>query len=135
VPAAQANSPPEGAPYTLLIVDDDASLRAALESVLGPVGYRVLTAADGGAAEALLTSEPVDAVLLDVRLSATTGLELYPTIVGRWPRLEGRIAFMTGDADAADVHDWLERGHHTTIRKPFSFSQIADWLAVALGPA
>jgi DNA-binding response OmpR family regulator len=122
-------------PWTVLIIDNDASLRAALESVLVPVGYRVLTAADGDEAEALLAAEPVDAVLLDVRLATTSGLALYPTIVQRWPRLEGRIAFMTGDADAADVHQWLERGHHPTIRKPFSFRQIAEWLAVALRPA
>lgn len=132
--AQPGSGPLHDAPYTLLIVDDDASLRAALESVLAPVGYRVLTAPDGDAAQAVLASAPVDAVLLDVRLSATSGLALYPAIVQRWPQLEGRIAFMTGDADAPDVHEWLERGRHTTIRKPFSFRQIADWLAVALRP-
>jgi DNA-binding response OmpR family regulator len=100
--------------------------------VFAPLGYRVLTAADGDAAYALLASEPADAVLLDVRLPGMSGLALYVAIVHRWPQLEGRIAFMTGDADAPDVQAWLQRGHHTTIRKPFSFRQIADWLVVAL---
>ena len=36
---------------------------------------------------------------------------------------------MTGDADAPDVRPWLEHGHYTTIRKPFTFGQISDWLA------
>jgi DNA-binding response OmpR family regulator len=116
----------------LLIVDDDASLRATLESVFAPLGYRVLTAADGDAAYALLASEPADAVLLDVRLPGMSGPALYLAIVHRWPRLEGRIAFMTGDADAADVRSWLERGRYTIFRKPFSFRQIADWLALVL---
>jgi DNA-binding NtrC family response regulator len=61
-----------------------------------------------------------------------SGLALYLAIVHRWPRLEGRIAFMSGDADAPDVRSWLERGRYTIFRKPFSFRQIADWLAATL---
>jgi len=117
----------------MLIVDDDASLRAALESVFAPLGYRVLTAADGDEAYALLGSEPADAVLLDVRMPGMSGLALYLAIVHRWPRLEGRIAFMSGDADAPDVQAWLKRGRYTIFRKPFSFGQIADWLAATRG--
>lgn len=117
---------------TMLIVDDDASLRGALESVFVPMGYRVLTAASGDAAYALLAAEPADAVLLDVRLPGMSGLALYLAIVHRWPELEGRIAFMTGDADAPDVRPWLERGRYTTIRKPFTVGQIAHWLDGAM---
>ena len=95
----------------------------------------MLTAADGDAAYALLAREPADAALLDVRLPGMSGLALYLAIVHRWPRLEGRIAFMTGDAGAPDVRVWLERGRYTIIRKPFSFRQIAEWLAVALRAA
>jgi DNA-binding NtrC family response regulator len=116
----------------VLIVDDDATIRAALDSVFAPLGYRVLTAADGDAAYALLASDPADAVLLDIRLPGMSGLALYLAIVHRWPQLEGRIAFMSGDADAPDVQSWLERGRYTTFRKPFSFGQIADWLAAAV---
>lgn len=119
-----------GLPHTLLIVDDDASLRSALESVLTPMGYRVLTAADADAAYARLASESPDGILLDIRLPGISGLALYLVIIHRWPYLEGRIAFITGDADAPEVRVWLERGHHTTFRKPFSLPQIAAWLAL-----
>lgn len=134
MPAARHGGPGrfDGTPHTILIVDDDASLRAALESVLVPLGYRVRTAADGDAAYALLAAEPADAILLDVQLPGMSGLALNLALVLRWPELEGRIAFMTGDADAEDVHLWLEWGRHTTIRKPFSFHQIVDWLASVL---
>ena len=113
----------------MLVVDDDASLRGALESTFANLGYRVLTAGSADAAYALLTAESADAVLLDVRLPGMSGLALSLAIVHRWPELEGRIAFMTGDADAPDVRPWLERGHFTTIRKPFTFAQISNWLA------
>jgi DNA-binding response OmpR family regulator len=131
-PQHTRSGPHPGTPFTILIVEDDASLRAALESVFAPLGYRVLTAADGDAAYAFLASEPADAVLLDVRLPGMSGLALYLAIVHRWPRLEGRIAFMSGDADAPDVRSWLARGRYTMFRKPFSFRQIVDWLAVAV---
>ena len=65
---------------TVLIVDDDASLRQALESVLVGMGYRVVTAGSPDTAYALLRSEPVDAALLDVRLPTMSGL------ASRWRR-------------------------------------------------
>ena len=113
--------------HTVLIVDDDASLRATLESVLAPK-LRVLTAADPDTAYALLGVEPVTAVLLDVRLPTMSGLALSLAIMHRWPQLTGRIALMTGDADAADVRAWVRRNPCVLFRKPFSPRQILDWL-------
>ncbi len=119
-------------PRTVLIVDDDATLREALASVLGSLGYRVRSAADPDAAYQLLAAEPVDAVLLDVRLPSMSGLALYLAIVHRWPALEGRIAVMTGDADAADVRPWLKVHQCTVLRKPFRFELLAGWLDATL---
>ena len=115
-------------PRSVLIVDDDFTLRGALESALGAMGCRVLTAAEPDTAYALLAGGPVDAVLLDVRLPTMSGLALYLAIVHRWPQLEGRIAVMTGDADAPDVQPWLELHRCTVFRKPFRFEQLAHWL-------
>src|SRR5207247_9053902 len=84
---------------TVLIVDDDASLRQALESVLVGLGYRVLTAGSPDTAYALLGSELVDAALLDVRLPTMSGLALYTAISPGWPTLAGCIAFITAAAD------------------------------------
>src|SRR5438309_10655112 len=100
--------PMEGTPRTVLIVDDDATLRGALESVFAPLGYRVLTAAEPDAAYAILASRPVDAVLLDVRLPTMSGLALYLAIVHRWPQPERRIHFITAEPDAPDGRPVLE---------------------------
>ena len=114
--------------HTVLIVDDDASLRSSLESVLASRRYRVLSTADPDTAYALLAVESVTAVLLDVRLPTMSGLALSLAITHRWPQLAGRIALMTGDADAADVRAWVRRNPCTLFRKPFSFRPVADWL-------
>lgn len=120
---------------TVLIVDDDALLRASLDSVLTTVGYRTLTTGDPDAAYRLLAAEPVTAVLLDVRLPTMSGLALYLAVVRRWPRLVGRIALMTADADASDVNAWLHRNPCIVLRKPFTFQQVTDWLDAAVQAA
>ena len=115
-------------PRTILIVDDDATLRGALESVLAPLGYRVLCSGNPEGAYDLLAGEAADAVLLDVRLPTMSGLALYLAIVHRWPALEGRIAIMTGDAEAQEVRSWLEQNRCTVLRKPFNLREISVWL-------
>src|SRR2546426_7874958 len=55
--------------------------------------------------------------LLDIRLPTMSGLALYLAIVNRWPTLTGRIAIMTGDAEAEEVRAWLERNPCALLRK------------------
>src|SRR3989441_5493877 len=117
---------------TLLVVDDEPSLRRVLERALGQVGFLGNGAASAETAYDLLASEPADAGLLDIQLPTMSGLALYLAIVHRWPSLEGRIAIMTGDAEADDVRTWLERHPCTLIRKPFTLREVADWLGDVL---
>lgn len=114
---------------TVLIVDDEASLRRVLERALSREGYRVLSTGTAEAAYSLLESEPADAVLLDIRLPTMSGLALYLAIIHRWPHLDGRIAIMTGDADAEEVRTWLEQNRCTVLRKPFNLREIGQWLS------
>ena len=119
---------------TVLIVDDDNTLRQALESVLLTMGYRVITTGSGDAAYSLLAQEPVDAVLLDVRMPLISGTALYLAAVSRWPELTGRIAMMTGDADAPDVRPWLDQHHLVVFRKPFRPQELLNWIADTVKP-
>ena len=64
--------------------------------------------------------------------STMSGLALYLAIIHRWPGLEGRIAIMTGDAEAEEVRTWLEHHRCTVIRKPFNLQQVADWVGSVL---
>src|SRR3989454_11481705 len=70
--------------------------------------------------------------LLDIRLPTMSGLALYLAIVNRWPTLTGRIAIMTGDAEADEVRAWLERNPCAVLRKPFNLRQIFQWLDAVL---
>ena len=121
-------------PASVLIVDDEAGLRRVLERYLERHGYRVLSAGTAEAAYEILVSEQADALLLDIHLPSMSGLALYLAIIHRWPQLEGRIAIMTGDAEAEEVRTWLEHHRCTVIRKPFNLQQVTDWVASVLQP-
>ena len=125
------NAPPAKV-RTILVVDDEAGLRRVLERILTSHGYRVLTAGSAETAYELLISEEADALLLDIHLPTMSGLALYLAIIHRWPALEGRIAIMTGDAEADEVRTWLEHHRCTVIRKPFNLDQVTDWVAAVL---
>ena len=121
--------PGPGAPsHTVLIIDDEAALRRVLERALLREGYRVLSTGSAEGACALLASETIDAVLLDIQLPTMSGLALYLTIVHERPAFEGRVAIMTGDAEALEVRAWLDQHRCMVLRKPFDLREISAWL-------
>ena len=87
-----------------------------------------MTAGSAEAAYSLLESERAEALLLDIHLPTMSGLALYTAIEHRWPQLAGRMAIMTGDADAEEVRSWLEAHRCTVLRKPFDLHEITAWL-------
>ena len=101
---------------------------------MASLGYRVLSTGNPDTACELLAAGPADAVLLDVHRPTMSGLALYLVIVNRWPALDGRIAIMTADPDAADVRRWLQLNRCPVFRKPFRVDLLAGWLAAALRP-
>jgi len=115
-------------PRTVLVVDDEAPLRRVLERSLSRHGLRVIGAGSAETAYELLAAEQPDALLLDIHLPTMSGLALYLAIVHRWPAYEGRIAIMTGNAEADEVRIWLERHQCVVIRKPFNLREVTDWL-------
>src|SRR2546430_17388341 len=94
--------------YTVVIVDDEVPLRRVLERSLSREGYRVVTAGGAEAAYALLATEQANALLLDIHLPTMSGLALYPAIGHPWPGLEGRLAILTGGAQAAPARTRLQ---------------------------
>jgi len=66
-------------------------------------------------------------VLLDVQLPTMSGLALYLALVHRHPALVGRIAIMSGDAEAEHVRAWLQQNPCTVLKKPFDLQEIVEW--------
>jgi two-component system response regulator (stage 0 sporulation protein F) len=67
---------------TVLVVDDDDPIRKLIELELQEEGYKVLTASNAQDALKLVQAEPLDLVILDIRMPGMDGLEALPRILG-----------------------------------------------------
>ena len=103
---------------TLLCVDDEQNILAALRRLFRQDGYRILTAGSGREALTLLESEPVDLVISDMRMPEMDGAHLLERVSSRWPQTL-RI-LLTGHADIASTVAAINKGQiFRYIAKPW----------------
>ncbi len=102
----------------VLVVDDDATVRDVVARYLGDAGYRVEVAADGESAlEAAVRDRP-DAVVLDLMLPGTSGLDVCRALrAGQKPPA---IVMLTALGEEDDRIRGLELGADDYVSKPFS---------------
>ncbi len=134
VPTAEARPETSGAARRhILVVDDEAALRAAMAAFFRSLGHDVQIAASGTAARALLETNDYDVVLMDLRMPGLGGEALYRELCVRKPYMAHRVVFVTGDlqSDAARVF-LAEAGRHI-IGKPFQLDDLAAIVASITG--
>lgn len=113
-----------GGAETVLLVEDEASLRRAANEILQLGGYKVLTAGSG--AEALNVSrdyrEPIDLLLTDIVMPGISGRELAAQLSAQRPAM--RVLLMSGYTDAAATTTTMRHGvldsETAFIEKPFT---------------
>lgn len=134
--AASGEGPAPAAPgtaalATVLLVEDEAGVRAFAAKALRRAGYRVLEAGDGEAALAVLEASPggVDVLVTDVMLPGIDGLGLARLVA---QRLRGiRVILMSGCADEA-LGDCGLGAAPRLLMKPFSLPALTGAVAGAL---
>ena len=82
---------------TVLVIDDDETIRHFLPRELKAEGYQVLTADSGRAGLQILEKEPVDLVLLDIRMPDLSGIQVLERIRQQWP--DQVVVMLTGEPD------------------------------------
>src|SRR5213082_2447943 len=115
---------------TVLVVDDEPTVRDVVTRYLERDGHRVLTAEDGDVARKLIEREAPSLVLLDVMLPGKTdGLALY-----RWIRSSSElpVILLTARVDEADRIVGLELGADDYVTKPFSPRELATRVKTVL---
>jgi DNA-binding response OmpR family regulator len=105
---------------TVLIADDEPSMRLLVHATIESDDYKVLEAADGDEAWTLIEKFKPLLVLLDVQMPGRTGLEILGMIKSD-PSLSGtRVILLTARALAADVETGMTAGADFYLTKPFS---------------
>lgn len=105
---------------TVLIADDEPSMRLLVTATIASDQIEVLEAADGDEAWELIERHRPDLVLLDVQMPGQTGVELTRSIRANPDLSRTRIVILTSKAQATDVASGLAAGADLYLTKPFS---------------
>ena len=105
-------------PVTILVIDDEPSIRRGLAQLLRRDGYRVETAANGRHALAQLHAQPYDVILSDLRMPELDGRAFFTVLQQHYPALRQRVIFLTGNGDTADSQAFLMQCGQPWLRKP-----------------
>ncbi len=109
---------------TILLIEDDETIRAALKRVFESEGYRVLAAADGTQLSDVLDDAPVDLIMLDVGLPWINGFELAEMMKAHSDLREIPLVFLSARTSDADVKRGFEVGADDYIKKPFDIEKV-----------
>jgi len=129
--AGRAAPRPEATPTgTILVVDDEPDVAELLAETLLLDGHRVDTANSGAAALTRILDASYDLVFSDMKMPGMSGIELYDEIARRWPGLERRMIFVTGDNLNPAIRQFIDRTGAFSVSKPFEIGVIRRLVAV-----
>jgi len=107
---------------TLLVVDDEKSVREVLAEGLGIFGYEAVTAAGATEALALVRSRAFDLVLTDIDMPGETGLDLLRSIKEHASDVD--VIMVTGIVDADTAVAAIREGASDYVTKPFNLEEV-----------
>lgn len=111
----------------ILLVEDDAALRAALVAVLRTGGYQTVEATDGGAALEVLREGPVSLVLTDIQMAPMDGYALLREVKRLWPQTP--VVMMTAYGDIGRALQAMREGASDYLVKPFEVDALLGEVA------
>ena len=106
----------------ILVVDDEASVRVALQRYFASRGHEIETTASGRDALARLREGTFDAVVVDMRMPDLSGEQLYEELRVKDPGHAERVIFTTGQLVDEQVRNFLASTGRPYIPKPFEFT-------------
>lgn len=109
----------------MLVIDDDPDMRKLLTDFLERDGHRVLEAANGSDAIALVESELIDVVILDKKMPGMSGLDVLSFLQQRCcPRIS--VIFITAFGGADVAEESRRRGALHYVEKPFRVGRVVE---------
>jgi DNA-binding NtrC family response regulator len=118
----------------VLVVDDEADIRALIQDILTDEGYQVTVAADGGEARAARAAQRFDLVLLDIWMPGTDGI----TLLREWSEdtdLACPVVIMSGHGTVDTAVEATRLGAFDFVEKPLSLAKLLRTVESALESA
>ena len=107
---------------TVLVVDDEASIRHVLSLVLSDHGYEVRAVSDGEEALRELQARPYDVVISDVRMPKVDGMTLLKSAIEKWPEITFLVMSAYGSQEQALAA--VQAGAYDYVQKPFKPEEV-----------
>jgi DNA-binding response OmpR family regulator len=116
----------------VLVVDDEPAICKALTMALTRAGFDALAAQTGESALAIVRSERIDVLVLDLRIPDTRGDVIFELAAAIHPHLRTQTLFLTGDISERALR-LIAACKCPSLRKPFELRELID-AVVALAP-
>jgi DNA-binding NtrC family response regulator len=107
---------------TILVIDDDESIRETLFLYLSELNYKVLIASDGRTGIEMLEKEPVDLILTDLRMGNFGGLEVLKK--AKEISIHNQVVVMTAYEDMQSTIKAMQLGAYDYIEKPLELERF-----------
>jgi two-component system nitrogen regulation response regulator NtrX len=107
---------------TILVVDDEKSVRDSLRMILTYARYEVEMAEDGAKALSALDSRPIDMVLLDIKMPGMDGIEVLETMLKKNPELP--IVIISGHGTIETAVEATKKGAFDFLSKPLDRDRL-----------
>ncbi len=134
-PPSKASGAGALAGHSVLIVDDDESIREIVQEGLSARGMTIQAVGSSEEATAYLEANSCDVVICDFNLPGISGEKFFERISA--DRLSGklpRFVFITGDLADSEQFDWLRQKGCSVLQKPFHMGALTRILAGLLHP-
>lgn len=119
-------------PKTLLIIEDDDIMQAALIRMLEPEGYVLKMARDATELTNLIDDTGIDLILMDIGLPWINGFELAEMLKQHRYLKEIPLLFVSGQASDEDVKKAFQIGADDFLKKPFDVEKLRKTIRVLL---
>ena len=123
-PTAEGPEPSHAVSLRVLVVDDEKDVREALVGQLGRLGCEVDSTSNASEAMRMLSDGNYDALLVDIRMPGTSGIDLHKIIREKRPDQAKRFVFMTGDYANEDIIESVKDTGNQLLEKPFTLDEL-----------
>ena len=129
-PLQRPTAPPQRADFealagsTVLVVEDEPALAAAVSEALTDAGFVVDRAGDGEEALARVAAKSYDLIVCDLKMPKIDGIRFYQKLSTLHPDLARRVIFVTGDVAGTEAERFLQDSGCRWLAKPFRLGDL-----------